>query len=338
MKSKALPSILIVGCGSIGERHLRCFQKTGRAQVTACDTNPQLLERMRQTYGVSGTLDWEKTLAEGGHTAVVICTPAPAHVSMAMAAMQRGAHVLVEKPLSHSLQDVDALVAKRDQSRRQAAVAYVYHFFPVLAAARDRLLAGDIGPVLHATVTSGQPFHRLRPAYAQTYYRERASGGGAIQDALTHMANWMESVVGPTDSVLCDCAHQALAGVEVEDTVHVSARHGATLVNYTLNQFQAPNETTFQFNAASASLKVELHAHRWGLFHEGNQDWTWHNIPVPDRDMYFISQANAFLDQIEGRSPAHCSLEAAAQTLRFNLAALASADSGQRVSCASLHG
>jgi predicted dehydrogenase len=185
--------------------------------------------------------------------------------------------------------------------------------------------------VLHATATSGQPFHLLRPAYAQIYYRSRATGGGGIQDALTHVANWIESVLGPTESLLCDCAHLALAGVDVEDTVHVSARNGGALVNYTLNQFQHPNETTIQFNSAGGSVKIELHRQRWGTFAAGAAGWTWHEAPVPDRDTHFIQQAHAFLDQVEGLPARLCSLEAAAQTLRFNLAALAASTSDRRV-------
>ena len=82
-------------------------------------------------------------------------------------------------------------------------------------------------------------------------------------------------------------------------------------------------------------MKIELHRQRWGVLHEGDNDWTWHESAVPERDTHFIAQANAFLDQIEGRPSRLCSLEAAAQTLRFNLAALASGDAdGQRVTCA----
>jgi predicted dehydrogenase len=325
--------LLVIGCGSIGERHLRCFQQTGRATVTACDTNPALLERMRTTYGVPVATDAGQALSGGAFTGAVICTPAPWHVPIGIKAMRGGAHVLIEKPLSHSLQDVDTLLRTRDETGKQAAVAYVYRVFPFLVAAQDFLRTSGLGPILQATATSGQAFHRLRPAYAQTYYRDRALGGGAIQDALTHLANWMESVVGPTDSLLCDCAHLAVPAVTVEDTVHVSARNGAALVNYTLNQFQAPNETTLQLNTALGSVKVEVHRQRWGVMGNTDPDWTWHDAPVEGRDSHFIAQANAFLDQVEGRPSRLCSLEAAAATLRFNLAALASAEKGARVSC-----
>ena len=329
-----LTSVLVVGCGSIGERHLRCFQRTGRAQVTACDLNPDLRQRMNATYGVPAVADAGTAIRSGDFEAAVICTPAHAHVPLATAALDAGMHVLIEKPLSTSLAGVDGLIAARDRSGRHAAVAYVYHVFPFLAAARDFLARGELGPVLQVVSSSGQCFPQFRPAYREIYYRDRATGGGAIQDALTHVVNWVESVVGPADRVHCDCAHLALEGVEVEDTVHVSARHGRVLASYALNQFQPPNENAIQLNCAGGSVRIELHRQRWGVFTAGAPDWTWHDAPVPERDSHFVAQANAFLDQVAGQPPRLCSLEAAAQTLRFNLAALASAERGVTVETA----
>ena len=330
-------SVLIIGCGSIGERHLRCFLRTQRATVIACDTNAALLSRIATSYPVETVASWETAIAQGQATAAVICAPAPAHVPVAIRLLEAGVHVLIEKPLSHTLQDVDTLVHARDHSGRQAVVAYVLRLMPLLQQARAFVQSGAFGPVLQATVNTGQPFHRLRPAYADTYYRAHASGGGAIQDALTHSANWMESVVGPTDSVLCDAGHQFLPNVTVEDTVHVCARNGATLVNYTLNQFQAPNENTLQFHCAGGSVCVELHRQRWGAWAAGAAEWSWHPVAPLERDDLFVAQANAFLDQIEGRSAGLCTLEAAAHSLRFNLAALAAAEAGRRIDCHSLH-
>ncbi len=296
---------------------------------------------MADTYGVSGVADWEEAVASGQYSAAVVCTPAHIHVPMATRILESGMHVLIEKPLSQSLAGLDRLQQAHARSGRQVAVAYVYHVFGLLSAVRDFIRGGGIGPVRHVVSTSGQCFPKLRPQhalhYAQTYYRDHRTGGGAIQDALTHAANWMESVVGPTDSVLCDAAHQVLPGVTVEDTVNLSARHGDILVNYTLNQFQAPNEAVIQFHAAAGSVKVEFQQNRWGVFRENDTDWTWHHIAPAERDTHFIAQAGCFLDQIEGRPARLCSLAAAAQTLRFNLAALASAATGTRVHCASLH-
>src|ERR1700676_2246388 len=86
-------SILIVGCGSIGERHLRCFQKTGRAAVTGCDANPPILAAIAQTYGVPTVTDWKQAVAQSRFDAAVICTPAHLHVAIATELLDRGLHV-----------------------------------------------------------------------------------------------------------------------------------------------------------------------------------------------------------------------------------------------------
>jgi predicted dehydrogenase len=327
-------SLLIVGCGSIGERHVRCFQKTNRVKLYACDNDAASRNRISERYGIPCVSDWENAVGTLPIQGVVICTPAPLHIPMALHALKAGHHVLLEKPLSHSLDGVEALLQARDLHQRQVAVAYVYNLYPWLSAARSFLLAGSLGPIRQASFVGGQPFHLHRPSYANTYYRDRQSGGGAIQDALTHAANWTESVLGPTQSVLCDCAHLVLPQVTVEDTVHVSARHEGALASYSLNQFQAPNESSFQLNAAEGSVRVELHNQRWGVFRTGESQWTWHPAPLPaDRDSHFIAQANSFLDQIQDGTERLCSLERAAQTLRFNLAALASSESNTRALC-----
>jgi predicted dehydrogenase len=333
-------SILVIGCGSIGERHLRCFQRTGRARVTACDASLPLLETMAKTYQVATIGNWEQAIAENQFDAIIVCTPAHLHVPMAIRALARGCHLLIEKPLSQSLSGIDELLRTRDRSGRHVSVAYVLHVYPLLMQARAFLKSAEFGAIRHVTSTSGQYFPGGRPAhtvhYSKTYYRDRKTGGGAIQDALTHTANWVESVIGATDSVLCDCAHQVLPEVTVEDTVNLSARHGDILVNYTLNQFQAPNESTLQFNTAAGSVKIEFHNRRWGTFRLGDSDWKWREVPPADRDAPFITQANYFLDQIEGKPSQLCTLDAALQTLRFNLAALAAAETGVRVHCASV--
>ena len=316
--------VLVIGCGSICERHVRTFLATGRTKVIACDTRPAIRQQMTERYGVEVIADWTTAIADPALTAVVVATPAPLHVAVSTRCLEAGRHVLCEKPLSLDLAGVDQLIATRDSSRRFAAVGYTLHFVPALQQAREFLQAGSFGPVRQVAVNTGQYFPQFRPAYREIYYRDHAQGGGAIQDALTHMANAIEWVVGPTSRVYCDAAHQVLEGVEVEDTVNVVARNGATMVNYALTQFQAVNETRWDFHADTGSVRVELNQQRWGRMARGETDWTWTAAPIAERDQLFVAQANAFLDGCEGKPNLLCTLEEGARTLRFNLAALQS--------------
>ncbi|MBI5801635.1 MAG: Gfo/Idh/MocA family oxidoreductase [Verrucomicrobia bacterium] len=323
-----MSSVLIIGCGSIGERHLRCFQRTARCAVAACDSNAALLGSMREKYAVPVFASLDAALAGSRFDAAVICTPAPLHLPMAVKLLSAGMHVFIEKPLSIDDALVPAVRAAIASSGRFVAVAYVYHVMPWLAGARGLLSGGGLGKALHASITAGQHFPTFRPAYRDIYYARREQGGGAVQDALTHLLNAVEWLIGPGTRVFCDAAHQALEGVTVEDTVNVTARHGSVLVSYAMNQFQSPNETTILIHCERGSLKIEGHQQRWGVLRTGDKDWSWQKTPPLERDDLFIAQANAFLDGMEGRATPICTFEQAVQTLKFNQAALRSADTG----------
>lgn len=319
-------SILIIGCGSIGERHLRCFQKTGRCTVSACDTNPTLLSAMQERYGVSVFTSLDAALTESSFDAVVICTPAHLHLLIATKVLSLGLHVFIEKPLAIDTALVPQVREAIAQAQRFVAVAYVYHLMPWVAGARELLSRGELGKILHVSITSGQHFPTFRPAYRETYYARHEQGGGAIQDALTHTVNAVEWLIGPCTRVFCDAAHQSLEGVTVEDTVNVSARHGYVLVSYAMTQFQAPNENTILINCEHGSVKIEVHHQRWGMLRHGDKEWAWQQTPPLERDELFMAQANAFLDGIDGKATPLCTFEEAVQTLKFNQAALRSAE------------
>lgn len=329
-----MKSILNIGCGSIGERHLRCFQQTGRCVVAGCDTNSGLLAAMRERYGVTTFVSLDEALGARRWDAAVICTPAPLHLPMALQLLGAGLDVFIEKPLAVDLEMVPAVRAEIARAGRFVAVAYVYHLMPWIQEAREYLRGGEAGKLLHATVTAGQHFPTYRPAYREIYYARRESGGGAVQDALTHLANVMEWLVGPCTRLFCDVAHQALEGVTVEDTVNVVARHGDVLVTQAMNQFQAPNETTIMIHGERGSVRIEGHNQRWGTLSRGETQWTWRQTAPRERDDLFVAQAQAFLDGTEGRVTPLCTFEEAVRTLKFNRAALESAESGLPVNIA----
>jgi predicted dehydrogenase len=320
--------VLIVGAGSIGERHLRCFRATGRAEMALVEINEPLHRTIAERYGVAHAFaDLDAALGLDFDVAV-IATPAPLHVPQATRLAAAGRHVLIEKPLSTTLDGLDELRQAIRARGVTAAVAYVYRCHPLLAAMRQAIHEGRFGRPVELVAVSGQHFPTYRPAYRSIYYADRTTGGGAIQDALTHVVNAGEWLLGPIDRVVADAAHCVLDGVAVEDTVHLLARHGPVLASYSLNQHQAPNEMTITVVGERGTARFELHEHRWRWMTEPGSAWHEERIEPLERDAVFIAQAHAFLDTVEGRREPLCSLEEGIQTLRVNLAALASAAEG----------
>lgn len=320
--------VLVVGVGSIGERHLRCFQSTGRAQLSVCETNPDQQRRIAQQYHIDRAYSDLDAALKDRPDAAVLATPAPLHIPLACKLAEAGVHLLIEKPLSTSLDDIDRLQETADRKQLVVSVAYVYRAFPMLAGMRQAIWRGQFGHPVQLTLVAGQHFPTYRPAYRDIYYKSRTTGGGAIQDALTHVLNAGEWLVGPIDRLVADAAHQVLEGVDVEDTVHVCARHGNVLANYSLNQYQAPNEVTFTVVCEKGTARLELHRQRWQWMTEPDQPWQEESQAGQPRDAAFITQANAFLDAVEGHSSPLCTLDEGLQTLRVNLAVIDSVEQG----------
>ncbi len=320
--------VLVIGVGSIGERHLRCFRATGRADLALVEVRDAVRRLVADRYGIEHAFaDLDAALAHRPSVAV-IATPAPLHVAMATRLAEAGVHILVEKPLSVGLDGIDRLQDVVQKRGVTAAVAYVYRCHPLLAAMRQAICGGRIGQPVELVAVAGQHFPTYRPAYREIYYADRAAGGGAIQDALTHLVNAGEWLLGKIDRLVADAAHQVLEGVSVEDTVHLLARHGSVLASYSLNQHQAPNEMTITVVGTQGTARCEFHRHRWRFLDRPDQPWHDEIIAPLERDSLFIAQANSFLDAVEGRARALCSLDEGIQTLRGNLAALASLDRG----------
>ena len=323
------PRVLVVGTGSIGERHLRCLVNGKRAGVGVCEPNDLLRENVTRRYAVAAEFAaLDRALGQQWHAAV-IATPADTHVSIARQLAEHGIHLLIEKPLAVSMDGIAELMQVVREKQVRAAIAYVHRAHPALASMRDAIRSGRFGRPLQVVSVSGHHFPTARPAYQQIYYADRAKGGGAVQDALTHAVNAAEWLVGSVGRVIADASRQALAGVEVEDTAHLMTRHGTVMGAFVLNQYQMPDEFHITVVCERGTARYEPGANRWRWMDQPGGRWHDEVAAAPlERDDWFMIQANQFLDVIAGTQPPLCSLEEGVQTLRVNLAALRSADAG----------
>lgn len=319
--------LLVIGVGSIGERHLRCFLATNRAEAVFVEVNPALRETIAERYGVPGFASLDEALASQP-TVAVIAVPAHLHIAIATQLAERGIHLLIEKPLSTAFDGIDRLQNIVRERGLTVGVAYVYRSHPLLNSMRQRLQDVRFGRPVELIAVSGQHFPTYRPAYRDIYYNDRATGGGAIQDALTHVINAGEWLLGPVHRLVADAAHQVLEGVSVEDTVHLLARHGDTMASYSLNQHQAPNEFALTVVCERGTIRWESHLNRLSWLTAPGGEWHEERIEPLERDTLFVRQAEEFLTAIEQQTPPPCSIDEGLQTLRVNLAALASADGG----------
>lgn len=319
--------VLVVGTGSIGERHVRCYLATGRAHVGICESNASRRAEIAQRYNLADQFEDLETALAQPWDAVLIATPAHTHIPIATQVAKLGLNLIIEKPLATSLEGIEELQKHIAASRTKCAVSYQLRAHPAAREMKAAIDSQEFGRPLQIYATSGQSFPFYRPAYRDTYFADRRTGGGAIQDAITHMWNLSEWLVGPMTRLCVDASHQQLEGVTVEDTVHVLARHGAVLGSYSMNMYQHPNESQVTVVCEQGTLRFEVHQSRWRYQTSPEESWHDQQHTLEDRDAWYIENASVLLDVLEDKVPPLCSLEDALQTLKVNLAALKSADS-----------
>ena len=319
--------ILVVGTGSIGERHLRCMLATGRAEVGICEINDLLRKEVTDKYRLKDSYAFLKEALQQPWNAAIVATPASCHIPLGIQLAEAGLHLLIEKPLSTSMDRITELREIIERQELVVRVEYDWHVHPGLREMRDEIVSGRFGKPVQIVIVSGGHFPTARPAYREIYYADRAKGGGAIQDALTHNLNIGEWLAGPIDRIAVDASHMVLEGVQVEDTVHAMTRQGSVMGCYCLNQYQSPAEMTITVVCTEGTVRFEMQGKRWMWMTEPNGDWHDQPFVLANVDAWFSLVENTFLDALEGKPDLLCTFEEGLQTLKVNLAALRSADS-----------
>lgn len=321
--------VLIIGAGSIGERHLRCFQQTGRCELAFCETIDERRAEVANRYGIQHAYaSLDEALHDREFDAAVIASPAPSHIPIATKLAELGQQLLIEKPLGTSMDGVENLARIARENSLVTAVGYMHRAHPGVMKLKAAIDEGRLGKLRQLRIETGQPLAVFRPAYREIYFADPAQGGGALQDFITHHISVGESLAGPVDRIFTDAAHLALEGVEVEDTVHSLTRQGNVMGVYTCNCYQHPNEVTMTVVGETGTGRVEYAKKRWSWMTELNGEWTHEPFDMPDVDTIYIRQNAAFLDAIEGKGEPFCTLDEAIQTLRVNLASMRSVSEG----------
>src|SRR4029079_2635056 len=179
----------MIGCGSVArERHLPALRSLPDVQVVAvadCDSNR--IDQVGDQFQIpSRSTDYRSLLENPAIDAVAVCVPVQLHVEVALASLEAGKHVFVEKPLSLALAEIDRLIEAAARSSKKVIVGFNLRRHRLLREAREIIRSGRLGrlELIRSTLTSN---HVKVPEWRA----KRESGGGAlIEMAVHHFDLW----------------------------------------------------------------------------------------------------------------------------------------------------
>ena len=314
---------LVLGCGSIGFRHIGHLRQLGLSDLEAADPNPAVRNRVRQHYGLPVHESAEKAL-ERRPEMVLVCTPAATHMPLTLQALKAGAHVFVEKPLSTKVEGTEELAKVAAAAGRFVQVGYNLRYHPAVQAAKRLVEEGRLGKVLMAHAEFGLYLERWWPGrdYRTSYLAKPEQGDSLLLDA-SHEIDLLLWLLGPVREVTGAVAK--LSGLEIRgvDAIKVvMTMADGCLTSLHIDCLQPVYTRGFTLIGEGTGLK-------WDCPH-GRADTTIGRLMLCDRnssrytrvrvqghaqDLY-VEELRDFLRSVEGGTPPMVGLAQGIEVLR----------------------
>jgi myo-inositol 2-dehydrogenase / D-chiro-inositol 1-dehydrogenase len=247
-------TIGFVGCGrATATLHLPALATIPDVKVTGlADPHPAALEAAaRRAPYAHQFADYRDLLAETSPDVVAVCTPPGEHAEIAIAALDAGKHVFVEKPLALTLEDCDRMIARAAAASMHAAVGYNTRAHRLAREARALIRAGDLGPieVLRSVLTSS---HAAVPEWRQT----RARGGGVLFEMATHHFDLWHFLTG---AEVVEVSALASAGRWEDETVVLNARLADDVLASLVLSQRTTQQNAIDIGGRNGSLAVSFY-------------------------------------------------------------------------------
>jgi len=327
--------ILIVGLGSIGQRHLRLARElfpTADIRVLRHQTGSVVPDNANGSFR-----HLDEAIAFVPQIAI-IASPATFHIATAQALAESGVHLLIEKPLSASLDGVAQLLLTCKQHCIVLLTGYNLRFLPSLQIFRDRLKEGVIGKVLSVRCEIGQylPSWRSNSDYRQSVSARHELGGGVLLE-LSHELDYLQWIFGEVEWLKSTLSRQSSLEIDVEDTAHLtvgftSNSNGGQLIG-TINLDFIRHDTTRLCTAIGETGSL-----RWNgltgvveLFEAGAKEWRELFRHQHQADDSYLAEWKNFIDCVSEHKTPLVTGEDGFKVLQVIEAARKSSESGCNV-------
>lgn len=264
--------VAVVGAGSIAAAHLDAYAGQADSELVAVvDRHPDRATALAARYGAPATYgSLAEALTDDRIQAVSLCTANESHGSLAVAALEAGRHVLVEKPLATSVPEAEAVATAAGRSGGVVQVGFVRRFSGNVRTLKRFVDAGDLGEIYYARASNLR-----RAGHPGGWYGDRErSGGGPLIDIGSHVLDLCWYLMGRPEPVTVSGntytrlgerdgrgphryrAAEAAAVSSVEDLANAAIRfsNGASLLL----------DASYSLHAPQDRLSVSIHGDRGG--------------------------------------------------------------------------
>lgn len=290
--------------------------------------------------------DFHEALKKHKPDAVIVGNPTSMHLDIAIPAAEAGCAILLEKPISNSIERLDQFESAVKKSGSKVLVAFQFRFHPGLIRAKQLISDGEIGRIISAHVHFGEylpawhPWEDYRQGYAA-----RADMGGGVVLTQCHSLDYLPWLVGKVRSAWGFTGKLSYLEVDVEDTAEIGLRfESGALGNLHLDFNQQPPAHRFEIIGTKGTIKWDLSDGATRIYRASAESLSistgreikaggeWESYPLPEnweRNVMFLEQMKHFVAVVRGEAEPACTLEDGVRVMKLISAVHESQKTGQ---------
>jgi predicted dehydrogenase len=307
--------ILVIGSGSIGQRHIKNLKSLRIKDIQVFDSDKKLLKLVEKKFNikVQNKLNFEQI------DCTLICTPPNSHIKLAKLALENNSNVFIEKPLSHSLKGINIISKIAKKKSLKIFVGYVFRFDKGLMKINKILKKNEIGDIVSFDAYEGWHLSNWRPwqKFEKSYTSSKKMGGGIILDG-SHELNYLQWIGGQIDYVCSFYSKIPKMNVETEGISEI------------LTQFNS--KTIGRIHLDFINPKYNRHCEILGS--KGSINWSYENLTLEirkingkkklvkyekDPNKMYVDEMKHVINCINSKESNRISLDDAKKTLETSL-------------------
>jgi predicted dehydrogenase len=320
--------ILIAGFGSIGRRHMRNLLALGERDIVLYRSNRSTLPQDEiAEFPVETDL---RAALDHRPDAVIISNPTALHLDVAIPAAEAGCAIMMEKPVSHSLERIADLRAAAQRGGAPILVGFHFRFHPTLQKAAQLITDGAIGRVQSARAHWGEYLPNWHPweDFRQSYAARPDLGGGVIL-TLCHPLDYLRWLVGEVESLWAFTASSPELNLPVEDCAEIGLRFSGPATGFVhLDYLQRPGAHTLEITGSSGLMRWDNADAVLHVTSAGQEEQVYQPPEGFERNWIFMDEMRHFLALARGETQPACTLDDGVRALQIALAALESGQDG----------
>ncbi|MDO8500043.1 MAG: Gfo/Idh/MocA family oxidoreductase [bacterium] len=330
--------LLIIGLGSIGQRHYRNLRFLGFSDIAVYRTSKgasDFIKKFEEEYRPAVFHDLTEAFRTGPE-AVFIANPTVLHTEFISAALRHGARgIFVEKPIGHKVSSTEVVVAEAEKKNIIGYVGYNFRFHPLLQKMKTLVDEGFVGKVISASVDSGEYLPDWHPweDYRATYPARRALGGGVVL-TQSHDLDYLYWFFGMPKRVAAFGGTKTGLEIDADDLVKGLLEYSnGVVVSLHMDFYQRPPRRIFEIMGTKGTLCWNYHGKKMEFTPYGSkeQPQVWTDPEGFERNIMFLDELRHFFACIEGREQPRVTFRDGLQVLRIVEALLRSVEKGEVV-------